>query len=488
MPPPFIAGAVCAIDKDTADAKAGTFAIVTHVNNTQEGNLAGILFYPDLASAEQYAAHIVGGGGMTPATMPQEIMALTARGAAGAITDCTRRRATALTQPGNWGGFFAAHVPSAVNPDGTDLVGTTVQVVGLPVFDNGSIIAMFNGAIDIVSATSTNVDVKFNHAGVDRRLTFATSFIRSIVAPNATVPAPILLDRSLCGSLAFDLIRALPSSKTMPAGTLCGNEAMAACRAVFDAGLLATDPTQANFSLALTIDIRKVDDLINSGGGPPPGRVWPNLDAVRLGKEIKRACSTTAVLAPPQADQFPRVSALRSKCVSAAQFSSFLVDSVQVTIDKDGHRAIALNSEHVRSGALEKYLADRGQLGSVSNINNLDDQLDPTGMLEIIMFRMGDKCTAAAQGGSANMKVSFSNPDTTGTSDERARRLTVREDAERVLEDDQLRAQLSSLHDIASDPVALYSAVRSTSNIHLKRAITTNEDVDKALLGENTFP
>ena len=81
------------------------------------------------------------------------------------------------------------------------------------------------------------------------------------------------------------------------------------------------------------------------------------------------------------------------------------------------------------------------------------------------------------------MKVSFTNPDITGSTEERAQRLTIRGDAELVFENDNLRAQLNSLHDFAGDPVALYSAVKSTSNIHLKRAITTNEDVDKALSG-----
>jgi hypothetical protein len=142
----------------------------------------------------------------------------------------------------------------------------------------------------------------------------------------------------------------------------------------------------------------------------------------------------------------------------------------------------------VRTGALEKYLADRGQLGSVSNIISLDDQLDATSMLEIIMFRMGKATDASSQGGPASMKVSFNNPDITGSTDERARRLTIRGDAEVVFEDNQLRAQLNSLHDIADDSVALYSAVRSTTNIHLKRAITTNEDVDKALNGDTLPP
>jgi hypothetical protein len=54
-----------------------------------------------------------------------------------------------------------------------------------------------------------------------------------------------------------------------------------------------------------------------------------------------------------------------------------------------------------------------------------------------------------------------------------------------VFDNDNLRAQLNSLHDFTGDPAALYSAVKSTGNIHLKRAITTNEDIDKALSGEH---
>jgi hypothetical protein len=376
-------------------------------------------------------------------------------------------------------------VPPIAGADGTDLVGRTVRVAGLPVFENGSVVCMFSGPVDIVSATNANIDVKLNHAGVGKTFTFATAFVRSTIIPDAVAPAPIQLNRSMCGAIAFDLIKALPSSKTLPAGTICSNEAMATCAATFASGLHATDPAQFDFSLALTLDISKLNNLLGSGGGPPPGRVWPNLDAARLGKEIKRACSPAAAFAPPQADQFPRVSALRSKCISPAQFSAFLVDSVPVTIEFDRHSAIALNSEDVRTGALEKYLADRGQLGSVSNINSLDDQLDATSMLEIIMFRMGKATDAGSPGGPASMKVSFNNPDITGSTDERARRLTIRGDAEFVFEDNQLRAQLNSLHDIADDSVALYSAVRSTTNIHLKRAITTNEDVDKALNGDS---
>ena len=159
-----------------------------------------------------------------------------------------------------------------------------------------------------------------------------------------------------------------------------------------------------------------------------------------------------------------------------------------VTIENDRQTALAIANEQVRVGALEKYLTDRGQLGSVANINNLDDNLDSTSMLEILMFRMGDKDTTSSKhgGGAGSMKVQFTNPDITGSSEERARRLTIRGDAEIVFDNDNLRAQLNSLHDFAGDPAALYSAVKSTGNIHLKRAITSNEDIDKALSGEHT--
>ena len=211
------------------------------------------------------------------------------------------------------------------------------------------------------------------------------------------------------------------------------------------------------------------------------------MDAVRLGQAIKRSCTPAAGAAPAQIDRFPRVTALRSKCVSPAQFATFLLDAVPVTIENDRQTALAVANEHVRIGALEKYLTDRGQQGSVANINDLDDNLDAIAMIEILMFRMGEKDTTSGKhgGGVASMKVQFTNPDITGTTEDRARRLTIRCDAERVFENDHLRAQLNSLHDFAGDPVALYSAVKSTSNINLKRVITTNEDVDKALNGEH---
>jgi hypothetical protein len=48
------------------------------------------------------------------------------------------------------------------------------------------------------------------------------------------------------------------------------------------------------------------------------------------------------------------------------------------------------------------------------------------------------------------------------------------------------RRQAGRRHQHEGDPAALYSAIKSTGNIHLKRAITSNEDIDKALSASPT--
>jgi hypothetical protein len=487
MPDPFVVGAICYIDKDTDSAKDGTTGVVTQVDHANEGNLAGILFYRDAEDAKKISSHVVVAGNVA-GNMPAEIMALVA-GADTSLTDCTRRKATTLTTAGQWHGFFTAYVPA-----GNSLVGTTFQVADLPVFENGAIVGTFSGPITVVSATGNNLDVTFTQFGNGRQMTYSDSFIRSVMVqrallvPVATAPSPARIDRTMCGAFAFDVVKALPASKALPNDTLCGNEAMAVCTAAMLNGLHATDPIHANFTLALTINLSMLNALLTSGGGPPTGHVWPNMDAARLGQAIKRACTPAAGAPPVQTDRFPHVTALRSKCVSPAQFAAFLRDAVPTIIENDRQTALALANEHVRVGALEKYLTDRGQLGSVASINDLEDNLDSPTMLEIIMFRMGEKNTTYGKhgGGASSLKVQFTNPDITGSSEERARRLTIRGDAEIVFENDNLRTQLNSLHDFAGDPAALYSAVKSTGNIHLKRAITSNEDIDKALSGEHT--
>ena len=223
MPYQFVPGARCAISKQTTRADQGTYAVVKSVDKEEEGNQATLAFFADEIGAMAYTAAIRADDAAALATLEDSIVRELPGVAKGSMPSLTA----------SWRALFEApqiEDEDEERPEGDDLVGQTITVAALPIVaDNGAIHGVHNGGVTVTSASASQVTVKFMQGITPRQVTIEASVLRDLIttvhddepptAPEHFKVLPELITRPV-----YDMIRALPVSRTLPLGFLSGIE------------------------------------------------------------------------------------------------------------------------------------------------------------------------------------------------------------------------------------------------------------------------
>ena len=508
---PFVLGGFCPIDKDSSHAQNGQFGVVTSLTRDNNGLTASITLFDERATAEAVAAHLSGISGASPLDPAHA----TALANAPEVKDASRRAATRFTTAGKWQGFFEAYKPppSGQNPrhDASGMLGTTQDVSGVPIIDNGVFRGSFTGQVTVTVVNGDDCTITFDKNGASHTVTMAISALKVAVQaaqpqqqqqqqqqqlPPPPAAIPLDWDTDLHGQPLFRLLHALPQSRNLTAQQVCAIESLAvAATALGSSVVTVTDAQQATSSHALSSYLTRLSMLVGDAAG-----TWPDASAERLGAEIKRRAaahrSTTGSAPPPSAPStFPRGEALRKLARDSAAWDSFLKQSVAVTTDNDRHGNLASGSEYIRCGALEAYLKRGGQNGTESAIASLSANKSSDELLHLIMFvivpsssQQQDSAANSSAHHSAQphgMTFHFSPPDQNASYEERTQRLTLRGDADAVMRDAALLGKLDSMHaHIApEDQATLAQELREVGSDSLRRLVSNELDIDKALQG-----
>ena len=379
------------------------------------------------------------------------------------------------------------------------LLGTVVTGLSIPIIAaSGTVAGVFTGAATISACASdpNAYDVSFTDGGTAHTIALAKSGVQAHAA-KAAACSPIDINAAACSPLVETLLRALPASSALPSGKVCALEALEVFKA---AGISTaiTDPTHAAFAaMFLAYSVRLATMLASPSAA---ARTWPNLSPARLGGEIAAfytrgapaaTAAASAASTAPHA-RFPRAEALLGLASSASERDSFLTKSVDVTVDagKPDHAAQAKASEFIRSGALDAYLGKCGDAGTVASLSARAGALDSEELLALVMFTItpeqssasSSTATSLARGG---INVNVTQPDLSGSDDDRRMRLQLRNDASGVASDAAAMVELGKLSSLTApaSSTALHLKVRDLTHEGLKRVVGTSQDIEKALTG-----
>ena len=496
----FILGARCACDKTDAARgfASGEFFVVHSVSAAGDGNTANILSFGTAAEADAVGLYVAGVD-TSPAAQAAHDSAVLA--AIATVNGVTRSRAGVFSMSTQWGDLFRPVAPvggggGGGGGHGVDaLLGTTISGLSIPIMGaTGTVMSVFTGAANIAACASDPAayTLSFTDSGVARTAAMAMTVVQAHAALAAPVgSSPITVNTAASSVLVETLLRALPASSALPPGKVCALEALEVFKA---AGIPTpfTDPAGLGFgAMFLGYCVRLATMLASPSAA---ARTWPNMSPVRLGGEIAAFCSrgvsasAAASAAPPA--RFPRAEALLKLASSDAERDSFLTKSVDVTVDADkpGHAVRARGSEFIRSGALDAYLGRCGAVGSVASISARAGGLGSEELVALIMF---DIAPALSSGAAAHpsmhggISVNVTQPDLSGTDDERRMRLQLRNDAASVASDAAAMVSLGALSALTApaSSTALHIKVRDLTHDGLKRVVNTSQDIEKALVG-----
>ena len=498
---PIVLGAICAIDKDSSTADSDTFGVVTAINNANAGNEATIVFIATQDDAKRVAAHF--SIKPTPAAVPDAIKTIVEAGKSAARLN--RARVQHLTTAGAWGDFFKPYVAGTITTTETDanptMIGKKLTITA-PILDAaGFTVGAFHGAAKVKSTTATAAVLEFVLEGATHTTTTSIAYTRKLLAEAAKAsdpPAAVPIDFDKSSTL-IELIRKLPGSRALPPTQICATEVYEIAKVLLPTHLLGTadskDPSYATWIKGIVPTLHFVFDGVKN----PSGRTWPDHRADRLAAEIRKEVNRAKPVsidtdAPQPPPKHPRTDALRSLASSTDEWDAFIKASADITVEKEAHRTVTSSSNYLLTGAMEQYLARAGAKASPTAIKAHTSGLDKDGLLALLMFTFDSSGPSVASSSSdkprdlaQQLKVTWSANDTTGTSDERSIRLTLRSDAEVVTDDPRLMAELARMsgHIAVDQGDVLYALARDTSNQSLKRLVSTEQDIDKALQGEH---
>ena len=141
-------------------------------------------------------------------------------------------------------------------------------------------------------------------------------------------------------------------------------------------------------------------------------------------------------------------------------------------------------------GAIEQYLK-RGATVELITSHSAEGSLSADMLMALLMYDfkppVAGVASTSAPPAPSHLNVNVVPTDLSGSDDERRLRLTLREDYEKLNGSDASKATLDSLHTLVNSPVDLAQKVREISDDDgLKRLVTTENDVEKALAGTHT--
>ena len=93
-------------------------------------------------------------------------------------------------------------------------------------------------------------------------------------------------------------------------------------------------------------------------------------------------------------------------------------------------------------------------------------------------------------GGSSSgaTRITIQQPDTSGSDEERRCRISLREDADKLLSDSTRMQTLDALHNLKDDSVQLFAAVHKIADGDgLKRLVSSPMDLERALTGKHIY-
>ena len=395
---------------------------------------------------------------------------------------------------------MVADVADFEGPPVHPLVGTTVRLT-VPVWDStgAMLVGTHTGDVHVDGAHATLVDAfhcSFTFGGATHNQVLAKTVIETAAAAPPPPPPPpprasIKVAPIAVGPKIVELIRALPHSKALAADYLDVDEAMDTLVAA-GVTVAVTDPSDAAFGVSLACSLARLSIMVASA---PAARIWPNLHADRLGKEIKREHDAAsggsggggASAAAPS--RFPLTDALQKLASSSAEWVDFLSRSISITFDTERHEKAA-SSDYLKMGAIEQYLK-RGATVELITSHSAEGSLSVDMLMALLMYDfkppVAGVASTSAPPAPSHLNVNVVPTDLSGSDDERRLRLTLREDYEKLNGSDASKATLDSLHTLVNSPVDLAQKVREISDDDgLKRLVTTENDVEKALAGTHT--
>ena len=391
------------------------------------------------------------------------------------------------------------------------LVGTSFPVVRFIVVDNAGTYTgtFYTGDIRIVSAINDDTfTCEFDHEGVTYTNAFARRYIeRQLTPPPPADTFPSILDGlgNIIGSTTADLLKRLPRSHASgDAHTLSSLDILEVCQ---HAGIVTptTDIHAVGFDFAAVAYVTAIDNIVSCQSA---NRAWPDRPD-RLGQELRRitggggasgGASGGGARAPP-APRHPLSEALQSLAEDEAAYREFLARSVSVTITND-RLATAASSDFIRTGALEAYLtkalAGDSTAVAVAKLKNVAPPAsqDAEELMSIIMFVFttpdagGHQHSGHSGGGSSSgaTRITIQQPDTSGSDEERRCRISLREDADKLLSDSTRMQTLDALHNLKDDSVQLFAAVHKIADGDgLKRLVSSPMDLERALTGKHIY-
>ena len=364
---------------------------------------------------------------------------------------------------------------------------------------------LLNGDVKVVAAAGSTATLEFQFNGATVRMDIPTALFRQMIAP---APPPsrttVTIDQSMRSSRIFQLVKDLQHSKKLGPEMLDAQELLDVITASESdtTGVLATTPpSDPQFAIRATIGLAMAGGVVNN---TPTATVWPNLDATRLGEQIKAKRNSPSPLqttpahqtAPPTPpSQFPRTQALEDAS-TPAEFDKFLKAAVPI-VCKPQFQAAAFNSPYIQKGALEAHLVKVGANAAPGEIKKHYSSLQPLSADALVLELMGhlaaDGDTSSSAGNSqalaanpAPVQVLLSMPNSDLSTDNQDALNTLRGDASEVLQDKAVLQKIAQAHKLCDpeDATELYNLVKTLPE-NAKRLCTSSEDLNKALHGES---
>ena len=498
----FVPGGYCAVDKDSARARAGEFAVVKEVVQVAQVDQATMLIFPSDKEAEArvcargYAVTAASGASAAPVgPSPSELSAAEAT-ARSTLTGVTK----ASMQNGSFGStyknlFVALDAQPAPAPDGIDLDGKTLAVKSLPVVIDGAVVGVFSGDVAVSAPLDDKVVLTFEHP---TRGQCVATYHHRLVRDSVVLPETPLTSVTAKAGLARDLVKALDrSSRIVDSGAVDLQDVVeTATAAGIDHSIVVG---MAGADAVAPMLVQQLEAMLAHPGARQ--RTWPTLDAKRLGKTIadfdKNSSGGNGGSngngngdAPPP-PQFPRVEALKGKMASPGTDWKDLLDaSISLSCaDSASHAAFAKTDAHVATGALEHMLKHSGtkDAGSVAVIGKLENGLSLSDA-KMFLFGIAAYSTSPPPGNPPpppnGWNLNFTTPDLSGDEEDRRLRAATKADARHVYGEKTESAQLDKLVALSASGSALIEAIEEGgTSEQLRRLVTTDTDVEKACTG-----
>ena len=496
----FVQGAVAPIDKDSARAKNGDFAVVTSVSNTLQNNVATVMVFGTEEHADAMSKHVVTAPGSVDSGANEAQFKQLASHSSRTLREVNKLSTHSLTS--EWARFAdPMHAPHGERLNALDYVGREMQANAMPIFNEDMTILRFqySGTVKVVEAHPHSlVSITFETDSETHRIKCALGLLsrQLIVAPQQPAPEPMTVDDDDATAVTVELpqraraypvaklIKSLPISTTLGEHELDGSEILdTATAAGIEHGVKLSDGFVESFMV-----LTELHTLFERGGECMHARTYTAHSAQRLGRQIKQGLPTASATpdkpATPPKPQWPLVDALKGLLADPADFPLVLTSSIAVTAT-GGKRELAEGDPYLANGLLESYLKQ-----SMVSTERLSGMTGGMSKSQLILFIMELAPTASDKGSERKESIHIDfNPngpainEAEDTEESRQKR-RLRADASVVFNDRDLTQRLQGYHTMAQkDPNGLRFAIDQEVDVNLKRLLTSDGAIGLACHG-----